>query len=478
MTPAQAPPEVAGRQGLTGAEERVRPRAGEDGQGAGGERRTYRGRDLSEILPRIRDELGPEAIVTYQREGLVGGVGGFFARRFIEVEAMAAPRLDLYDGEDADPLTDLDGVVAVAAHDDEEDQRSGDFSTALAAASDAAADAGPAQETELDPPTIEMPVVPTPTLGSARPVPPATYMRAPAFASVEPQAGTAEREPAMAQLQTRRFAPPAPAAVVRAAPATVSTEEMTPETIDAAEFLTARGVSRALAQELIAEACSHDLPFAGAGGMRDALHACISRRLPRHQGLPRSGALIAIVGGGGSGKTRCAAAIAASYSGASALKVEGVVLGAHGSRAELAELVRPAGVCVQTVQRGSHAALELALAREGALVVADTPAVSPADPAEIENLGLELAALAPEEVLVTVPATANPAAARQLLAAIGPMRPTGLIVTHADETDQLGIAVELSLEAGLPVVFVHDGLELPGALKPVDPNAIAERLLT
>jgi hypothetical protein len=49
--------------------------------------RTYRGRTFGEILPLIRSELGPDAVILREREGLVGGVGGFFAQRFIEVDA-------------------------------------------------------------------------------------------------------------------------------------------------------------------------------------------------------------------------------------------------------------------------------------------------------------------------------------------------------------------------------------------------------
>src|SRR5829696_6963764 len=49
--------------------------------------KTYRGRTLDELLPKIRAELGPDAIVLRRREGLAGGVGGFFQKSFVEVEA-------------------------------------------------------------------------------------------------------------------------------------------------------------------------------------------------------------------------------------------------------------------------------------------------------------------------------------------------------------------------------------------------------
>src|SRR3954451_24059063 len=49
--------------------------------------KTFRGRSREEVLPRIREELGPDAIVLRRREGLSGGVGGLFQRRYIEVDA-------------------------------------------------------------------------------------------------------------------------------------------------------------------------------------------------------------------------------------------------------------------------------------------------------------------------------------------------------------------------------------------------------
>ncbi|HST40343.1 MAG TPA: hypothetical protein VLK58_12590, partial [Conexibacter sp.] len=66
--------------------------------------RTYRGRSLEEILPQIRAELGPDAVIVRQRDGLAGGIGGFFQQQFVEVQARkGARRIDLYDEEPALP---------------------------------------------------------------------------------------------------------------------------------------------------------------------------------------------------------------------------------------------------------------------------------------------------------------------------------------------------------------------------------------
>src|SRR3712207_7806014 len=77
--------------------------------------KTYRGRTLEEVLPKIKAELGPDAEIIRQRSGLTGGVGGFFQRACVEVEARgpaesAQPadagsarkgrRFDAYDDQD------------------------------------------------------------------------------------------------------------------------------------------------------------------------------------------------------------------------------------------------------------------------------------------------------------------------------------------------------------------------------------------
>ena len=66
--------------------------------------KTYRGSSIEELLPRIRAELGPEAVIVCQREGLIGGVGGFFQKRCVEVDARpGGPGIDVYDEQDEAP---------------------------------------------------------------------------------------------------------------------------------------------------------------------------------------------------------------------------------------------------------------------------------------------------------------------------------------------------------------------------------------
>lgn len=85
------------------------------------EAKTYVGGSLEELLPKIRMELGPDALIVRQREGIVGGIGGFFGKKVVEVQAQrgagapAAPKaskapktvvppravVDAYDSGDA-----------------------------------------------------------------------------------------------------------------------------------------------------------------------------------------------------------------------------------------------------------------------------------------------------------------------------------------------------------------------------------------
>src|SRR5438309_152836 len=53
--------------------------------------RAYRGETLEDALRQVREELGPEAIVVKQREGIIGGVGGFFGKRCVELEVLPEP---------------------------------------------------------------------------------------------------------------------------------------------------------------------------------------------------------------------------------------------------------------------------------------------------------------------------------------------------------------------------------------------------
>ncbi|MGO9760205.1 MAG: hypothetical protein ACLP1Q_02950, partial [Solirubrobacteraceae bacterium] len=64
--------------------------------------RVFRGRSVEELVPQIQRDLGADAIIVRRREGLTGGVLGFFQRAFVEIEAMpGGPGVDVYDEDTA-----------------------------------------------------------------------------------------------------------------------------------------------------------------------------------------------------------------------------------------------------------------------------------------------------------------------------------------------------------------------------------------
>src|SRR3954464_2575327 len=106
---------------------------------------TFRGRSLEEVLPQVREAFGPDAIVVRRREGLAGGVGGFFQRSYVEVDAR--PPL----GDEVDPVPRNDRATAEGLASPAiralVDQAS-PFAAALAQAGGPAPEAPPAEDAE------------------------------------------------------------------------------------------------------------------------------------------------------------------------------------------------------------------------------------------------------------------------------------------------------------------------------------------
>ncbi len=89
-----------------------------------------------------------------------------------------------------------------------------------------------------------------------------------------------------------------------------------------------------------------------------------------------------------------------------------------------------------------------------------------------------LRSLSLDAVYIAVPATFSVHASRKLVEGFAAVGADGIAVTHADEADQLGIAAELASISGMPIAYIHEGLELDGAVSAVDPSSLAARLLS
>jgi flagellar biosynthesis GTPase FlhF len=498
--------------------------------------RTYRGRKLEDLIPQIRAELGPDAIILRQREGLMGGVGGFFAQKCVEVDAQAAPRVDIYDDDQPVGGWELpeDEVLALPAPEPEpvpEATVAPEPEAFISPAPEAFAAPAPEPEVAFTPtpeaapapapaaaegaaesfvtrleqaaahvdidelvklvttgglpataddavvppapqaaePIVPEPIAPTP---APEPVVPAPVAEAPALVA-EPVA-----EPIPAPVAPV-FETPAPAPIPPAANPWVAKQAggLDPNEADAvAQELTSQGISDAWAQQLIVAAAAHRSPLA-KGSLRDAVRAMLAAIIPAPAPLPATGAAIAFVGAGGAGKTRCSAALASAYAKGSTLAASVVSLGSDDWGGDLKELLKGQNVWVMGAAKGIEAIPAVEHGRDGGLVVVDTAGVTSRDPAGVETLAAELRSLSLDAVYIAVPATFSVHAARKLIEGFAALGADGIAVTHADEADQLGIAAEISHISGMPVAYIHEGLELDGALSAADPVSLAARLL-
>lgn len=469
-----------------------------------GETRVYRGRSIDELIPRIEAELGADAIVVRRTRGLEGGIGGFFQRRFVEVEAKAGtPRFDMYDeglGEPAMPpapapqpapatpgptdefAADTPAMAATSEFPEQvvedppllpapatepprafQELTPDTFGAALAEAT-----AGPdpfGEELDvLDRSMRDLQTVPPNALDRGTPDPQAAPPNALDRGTRDPQAA-----PSNAIDRARMASPPARPAV--AVPAALCRERARIE-----QGLLDVGVSEDLAAELIDAAIAHVLPFAFHASLAEAVRGALAARIPRLELLPAHSATVAMVGPGGSGKTSCCAMLLGAYRRAGILPARCATVTLLGDRDEPAVLLSPR--IMQPLPIASpDAGQALTQAREEGLLLLDMPPLSPAERPAIERISCLLRELKPDRVVVALPATLGTKAAAQLLTALAPLGASALAITHCDETDQLGIAVQTACAFGLAPEYLLDRGRVRGGLTRVDPTHLAERLL-
>ena len=478
--------------------------------------KTFRGESLEELLPQIREELGADAVILRQRDGLKGGVGGFFQKRCVEVDARAgAPRVDTYAGaaEDEDIRSALDGDAPDFAEeleaelaaveglnaDDDRFMRLAAAAAGLApAGAPGAGSAAPAAPVTapafggLQPgvalPAAAMPIQPAdPAVaeGLEAPAIRAIFEAAapfaeqlhmadaalPRVAAVEPVPATA---PVAAPVEPPAAAPlPVPAAEVDAGPA--PGRPVQADTQEAA--LVEGGLSPALAAAVVAETVSHMLPFGTPRQLKRLVRQALARRIPVQGPRALGGAAVVFAGAGGSGKTLTVARLAAAYAQRSDLDVVVLALRPRDGGAELQSLLAPFGVAVEVFESSADAKARLAGVSDNTLVLVDTPAVSPSDEEGVKALATDLRRLKGAEVHLCLPATLSAAAAKRLLAAFEALKPGGIALTHVDETPQVGAVVELAVTGGPTLTFVGRDTGVEGGLEIADAADVAALVL-
>jgi len=456
--------------------------------------KTFRGESLEELLPQIREELGADAVILRQRDGLKGGVGGFFQKRCVEVDARAgAQRVDTYAGaaEDEDIRSALDGdapdfaeeleAELEAAEDEDRFTRPG----VAAPAAPAAAGAQPTGAPMLAP--VFQPGVALPAGAlTVKPADPAVAegLEAPAIRALFEAAAPFAEQLHMADAALPKTAAPAPVAAAPAAPAAVEPVAVEPAAparpvqADTQELaLVEGGLSPALAADVVAETVSHVLPFGTPRQLKRLVRQALARRIPVQGPRAVGGAALVLAGAGGTGKTLTVARLAAAYAAGSDLDVVVIALRPRDGGAELAGLLAPAGIAVEVAESATEAKARIAEMAGRALVLVDTPAVSPGDEEGVKAFAADLRRLKGAEVHLCIPATLSAAAARRVVAAFAPLKPAGIALTHVDETPQVGAVVELAINGGPALTFIGRDTGLEGGLELADPASVAALVL-
>ncbi|MFN3422959.1 MAG: hypothetical protein ACK40X_14695, partial [Armatimonadota bacterium] len=211
------------------------------------------------------------------------------------------------------------------------------------------------------------------------------------------------------------------------------------------------------------------------------LKAILKEHLPVTGGLATKTNIAVLVGPTGVGKTTTVAKIAANqlmhYRRRVALVTVDVFrIGAVQQLETYARLMGLPFFVATTPEEARKCTLQ---ARQVAdLVLVDTIGRSPKHTEQLASLWELVAAMNPDEVLLTLPANGNPADLALAADQFSIFCPTSLIITKLDETTQTGVIVNLVTRLNLPVSYITTGQNVPEDLEVPTSERLAEWVLS
>ncbi|MBS1892335.1 MAG: hypothetical protein JST59_13645, partial [Actinobacteria bacterium] len=356
------------------------------------ETKTYRGASIEELLPQIRAELGPEAVIVSRREGLIGGVAGFFQKKCVEVDARpGGPRIDVYD------------------------------------------DGGDQPETVIEPPAVSEPQIVRNDAATRE------GLETPAVRRL-----VSEAKPFADLLE--EMTPPLHACLPyedKRAEGVARTEgEAEPKRIASLrEGMVAAGLGADLAADVVDAVVANVAPFATPSRLRTLVRNELALRLPVAPAPGAGRRHLAVVGPAGTGKTAAVARVAAAHA-AAGQDVACLTLEPADGGAALRAMLEGSGVGVEAI---SYEDLAVALLGASAqLVLIDTPAAAPSSGVTVESLGATLGAAGVDEIHLAVRAgTASPAAV-EMHESLKGLAPNRILVSAAADTSYIGAAVDVA----------------------------------
>ncbi|MFN8224934.1 MAG: hypothetical protein U0R50_16995 [Gaiellales bacterium] len=389
--------------------------------------KTYRGASLEELLPQIREELGADAVVLAQRDGIVGGIAGFFGRRCVEIDAAPAgypeaPAATTIAGEDAAAAySRLDVYDTDVVHDDDvADEEALPANDLARATHDLAAFAGILASFET---------------------------ATPAAAGLP--AGEVDDQPA-APLPAPEAPPPLPTAPERAERPAV--EPAVAEELAVRQTLAGHGLRPRSIESLLTLTQEHVAPLVPGQSLAAAVRAAIAGALHTPRGWFGRKKTIVLAGLEASSVAEVAAGLASAYA-AGGKRV--VALGLAGARASVPLVTGTEDVDVPFAICDEPDDVVRALDRLGEFEVLIAVAPGLADRASAERIGGLVAPLGRIETHLVLPAATPFEEARRVRELLE--RNThvhGLLPTGTDIAPATGGTLALALEAPLAIRWV------------------------
>lgn len=448
--------------------------------------KTYRGKSLEELLPQIRADLGPEAVITSRREGLIGGIGGFFQKRCVEVDARpGGPRIDVYDEAPEPAPAVMPSAEAVHAAAEAQLAATGTAATPIeSAVATATLPVEPAEQHPVRNDAATREGLATPQMqrlvGEAKPFADLLEQMA-AAPTAEPSAFTRPHddfprtEPrAPEPIGEGLPAPGVPAAAVVAEPEVIEEVETEPEPkriSNLRESMVATGLGTDQAADIVDSVVRNVAPFSTPGRLKTLVRNELALRLPIVPAPGPGRRRLAVVGATGTGKTAAVARIAAAHA-AVGQDVACLTVEPADGGAALRALLEGSGVPVQVIS-GEELAVAL-LGESAELVLVDTPGASAGAAGTVETLAATLATAGLDEIHLAVRAgTASPAAV-EMLETLRPLGPNRILVSAAADTTHIGATVDVAIRTALPIHYVAETVV---DIAPADPRALASKVV-
>lgn len=436
--------------------------------------KTYVGRSLEELAPQIREELGPSAVILSQRQGLKGGVGGFFGTKSIEV--LAADRVPTHEQTEAMLAGNFGAAEAAptpAPTPTIDDERAALVATALGevrgrqmpASQAAAAYSGPVEELSL--PDFA---------GSIGPVEPPV---------VTPVVSPGPVVPTMAEpiVVEHRVANDGMHLAPRHASEAAWHSSVSHEAFAALDELDRAGVAGDIASAIVNAAERSLRPIHPEALLRDLVRARIRAILRVEAGWGGEGRrTIAVVGPSGAGKTTAVLKLAERYA-AAGLSVGVLALdpgrdtqaGGRGRTIDALDESR----AFDLRRAGGIPAVRVALRAfsDQDVVLIDTPGLATSDARAREALRGLLVECAVDELHAVVPIGFADREMKDLLGRLVALGANRLLPTKLDESRFIGPLVTLAARSQLPLAFLGTGPRIPDDLMLADGGSICERIL-